>query len=104
MTPEQVSNISAELQSICIVDTSCSNPLIAVIRDGLIDIGAVFYSPANDGEILGMGVLPSYRRRGIARRLWEFVAQEADVGAADVVAEPVTNEGHALCVAMWRKL
>lgn len=102
MFPEKVTTISEELRSVCVVDKSCAKPLIAVVRDGSVDVGAVFYSPANDGEILGMGTLPTYRRRGIARVLWNFVAGQANVDPCDVVAEPATPEGHALCTAMWR--
>ena len=103
MFPARATTISTDLRSVCVVDKSCADPLVAVVRDGSVDVGAVFYSPANDGEILGMGTLPAYWRRGIARKLWLFVAHEAGVASTDVVAEPVTKEGLALCAAMWRK-
>lgn len=103
MLIELVETISSELRAVCVIDRSCGNPLIAVVRNGSADVGAVFFSPANDGEILGMGVLPSYRRRGIARKLWLFVAAQAGIKTDDVVAEPVTIEGRALCAAMWTK-
>ena len=101
MFAEFTGTISENLRDVCVVDQSCNAPLVAVVRHGDIDVGAVFFSPANDGEILGMGVLPSYRRRGIARVLWQFVARQANIHPRDVVAEPVTLEGHALCAAMW---
>lgn len=101
MFAELTTTVSEHLRNVCVIDKSCTAPLIAVVRHDGLDVGAVFLSPANDGEILGMGVLPSYRRRGIARVLWQFVARQANVHPRDVVAEPVTSDGRALCATMW---
>jgi ribosomal protein S18 acetylase RimI-like enzyme len=103
MFAEMTSTIPDNLRHVCVIDKSCPKPLIAVVRENGIAVGAVFFSPANDGEVLGMGVLPSHRRRGIARTLWRFVAAQAGVSPNEVVAEPVTAEGRALCASMWRE-
>ena len=51
MFAELTTTVSEHLRNVCVIDKSCTAPLIAVVRHDGLDVGAVFLSPANDGEM-----------------------------------------------------
>ncbi len=72
--------------------------------DRPVDAGfALARTAADEGEVLSVGVLPDYRRRGLARALIAGVAGRARADGADALLLEVDQRNHA-AVALYRRL